>query len=119
MNHEWEKDAVCATVDPELWFPDAANEWSPALKICNGCPVQRECLKESFDARMEFGIWAGVGAKRRLSLLRTYVSRSQDQRVKMLDRIIDGLHADQVARDDQLVASRERLAERKRLLRAG
>ena len=114
MNYDWEKSAVCAQVDPELWFPEATNAFSPALKLCNGCPVQRECLKESFDARMEFGIWGGVTAKRRLQLLPTYFRRSKNERHKMLNRIIDGLHVDQDARNEQLAATRQRLAERKR-----
>lgn len=118
MSHDWERDAVCAQVDPEMWFPDATSPFSPAIKMCNGCPVQRECLQESFDARMEFGVWGGLTATRRLSLLPTYFRRSKDDRRKMMGRLVDELQADQCARDRQLAATRERESQRQRLRHA-
>jgi WhiB family redox-sensing transcriptional regulator len=46
----WRERAACATVDPELFFPDELNGWRPqekAKRICATCPVQRECLADA------------------------------------------------------------------------
>lgn len=50
MDREWMTDAACAGVDPELFFPDASEQWQPtrdAKRICAGCPVRDVCLSQT------------------------------------------------------------------------
>jgi WhiB family redox-sensing transcriptional regulator len=43
----WTRDALCAQVDPELFFPDkgGSDRAAKAKAICAKCPVRRECLE--------------------------------------------------------------------------
>ena len=65
----WRLDGACAQVDPELFFP---NSPAPAttIAVCEGCPVQAQCLTYAVDNGEEFGIWGGLSpaARRRLQL---------------------------------------------------
>jgi Transcription factor WhiB len=66
----WTRDAACANVDPELFFP--ANSRQPATEakqVCAACPVQAECLEYSLVNEEEFGIWGGLTEKERRQLL--------------------------------------------------
>ncbi|MFF7879149.1 WhiB family transcriptional regulator [Streptomyces californicus] len=61
--------AVCAGVDPELWFPDTGD--STPVRICQGCPVRQQC--EEYAAALEgdcglpyrHGVWGGLFATER------------------------------------------------------
>ncbi|WP_049569135.1 WhiB family transcriptional regulator [Streptomyces sp. SBT349] len=45
MNHAWEENAACASVDPELWYPTTPEQATEALRICwNECPARQACL---------------------------------------------------------------------------
>lgn len=46
----WMAEAVCASVDPAIFFSDAKGS-SPrrAKEVCAVCPVQRECLEYALD----------------------------------------------------------------------
>jgi WhiB family redox-sensing transcriptional regulator len=35
-----------------------------------GCPVRTECLADSLDNRVEFGVWGGMTERERRALLR-------------------------------------------------
>lgn len=109
-------DAVCSTADPVLWFPENSTKYDRAFRICASCPVQRECLKFSFDNREEFGIWGGVGESQRAKLLKTYVARNQKDRERMIDRIMDERNEFIADIWDAVreTAERERKRERKR-----
>lgn len=44
--HDWEREAVCATADPEAFFPTAGDSGQAALDICwDHCPVREACLE--------------------------------------------------------------------------
>lgn len=55
----WAAEAACIGHDPEIWFSPEC-EWL-AVKICSGCPVRRQCLKEG--DHYEYGVWGGVALK--------------------------------------------------------
>jgi WhiB family redox-sensing transcriptional regulator len=67
----WEERAVCASVDPELWFPAKSGSSKPAQRICNGwagsppCPVKRECLEKALEGDDRFGVWGGLSERDR------------------------------------------------------
>lgn len=41
-----------------------------AKAICLACPVRTECLADSLDNRIEFGVWGGMTERERRALLR-------------------------------------------------
>lgn len=44
QQHEWQDDALCAQVDPEIFFPEAQANYSKALAVCKLCDVVEQCL---------------------------------------------------------------------------
>jgi WhiB family redox-sensing transcriptional regulator len=58
MEH-WEKAALCAQVDPELWFPERGHSTLHAKQICGRCPVQAECLEDALAGSYPYGIRGG------------------------------------------------------------
>ncbi|MFF5538785.1 WhiB family transcriptional regulator [Streptomyces cinerochromogenes] len=68
-DREWETRAKCRTADPEELFVEGAPQ-NRAKALCNGCPVQTECLAHALDNRIEHGIWGGMTERDRRALLR-------------------------------------------------
>lgn len=67
----WRASANCASVDPELFFPDKGAHPARAKKVCGGCTVRTECLTESLTLGFHAsGIWGGLSEKQRRPLLR-------------------------------------------------
>ncbi|ASR85352.1 WhiB family transcription factor [Mycobacterium phage Tierra] len=66
----WEADALCAQVDPELFFPDKGQSSKPAKAICAACPVREVCLDRALASGEQFGIWGGETAYDRKLMLR-------------------------------------------------
>ena len=75
---DWYAEAVCATSDPELWFPESYRGGMPkgqvAKDICyNKCTVRLECLaaamkEEENTQGPRFGIRGGLDGKERRQL---------------------------------------------------
>jgi WhiB family redox-sensing transcriptional regulator len=71
--YDWRDDALCAQVDPELFFPEKgvpgdAAHGRAAKKICARCPVSVQCLEFalSMDGVIRIqGIWAGTNERAR------------------------------------------------------
>ena len=68
MPPEWTKKALCAEVDPNIFFPEIGENVSVVKKICKACDVREECLKFSLDNDERFGIWGGLSEKNRRQL---------------------------------------------------
>lgn len=49
-------DAVCRTVDPELFFTDAEQ----AKTICATCPLQQPCATYALTTPDVVGVWGGL-----------------------------------------------------------
>jgi WhiB family redox-sensing transcriptional regulator len=67
----WADEAVCATVDPDLWFPEKGGNNVAARAICRTCPVVNECLE--YALTQEFnpdGIWGGTSTQDRRRIRR-------------------------------------------------
>lgn len=60
MPPEWTKRALCAEVDPEIFFPQAGDKTAYVKKICKACSVRVECLKYSLQNNERFGVWGGL-----------------------------------------------------------
>lgn len=57
----WERQAVCANTDPEIFFPEKANQWYGNrinTAYCKQCPVKNQCLTAGWEE--SDGIWAGT-----------------------------------------------------------
>jgi hypothetical protein len=58
--HEpWMDLAVCATTDPDLFFPEKDMPAEPAKRVCAGCPVAGKCLDYAIVNRIDHGVWGG------------------------------------------------------------
>lgn len=62
---KWWKSASCASVDPEIWFPEQGSSGTDAKIICASCPVRLECLTDAIDNDMTEGIWGGLNPAQR------------------------------------------------------
>lgn len=61
------KDALCAEIDPDLWFPnskegghkDSYYNMDQAKRFCSQCPLTVQCLLTALGNKEEHGIWGG------------------------------------------------------------
>ena len=60
MPPEWTRKALCAEVDPEIFFPDKGDKTAHVKQICKACTVRAECLEYSFKHNERFGVWGGL-----------------------------------------------------------
>ena len=57
-DHAWVLDAVCASTDPAIWHdPEMQLD---CIRICDGCPVRRECLDAALAEETDDGMCWGV-----------------------------------------------------------
>lgn len=69
----WEAQARCRSVDPEVFFSDASK---PALRHCRRCPVSDSCLATALDMGSNTdGVWGGTTARDREAMI--YVWRQR------------------------------------------
>ena len=68
----WRLEAICAQVDPELWFPEhgSSEEAREAKRICAECPVKAECQEYALENRIDHGVWGGCSERERRRILR-------------------------------------------------
>lgn len=86
---EWQEQAACREVDPDLFFPVAhtygwRKQTAAAKKVCSRCPVQPACLEWALETGQRAGVWGGLAEGERLSLSRERQSSTQvclDQQV--------------------------------------
>lgn len=58
----WMANAVCASVDPGLFFPEKGESTKAAKKICGTCPAAVACLAWAVAECIPHGIYGGVTA---------------------------------------------------------
>lgn len=56
----WRDAALCAQVDPELFFPAKGEGTGPAGRVCRACGVRPECLASALAAGEQYGMWGGL-----------------------------------------------------------
>ena len=66
----WTELALCATADPDAWFPAPhdAKGAARAKAICATCPVKADCLAHALAAGEKHGIWGGLDECQRAAL---------------------------------------------------
>ncbi|MPZ67854.1 MAG: WhiB family transcriptional regulator [Pseudonocardiaceae bacterium] len=64
--------AVCAEVDPELWFPEKGGSTRDPKRLCRSCPLMAACLEWALDHPSEsrHGVWGGMSEGERYALRR-------------------------------------------------
>jgi len=73
----WQEQSNCRNADSDLFFLDPMmrgkekrNKEQEAKKICKGCPVVQQCLNHALSIPEFFGVWGGMTADQRNSILR-------------------------------------------------
>ena len=71
----WREEAVCATVDPDLFFPSGTGgqvvmQRKAAKRVCVACPVRPQCLESALKAGEPSGVWGGLDSLERSKLRR-------------------------------------------------
>lgn len=59
----WES-ALCAQVDPEVFFPERGQPAAAAKAVCGACPVTALCLA-TFGSLISHGVVGGMSAEER------------------------------------------------------
>lgn len=61
----WTREAACAGVDPDLFFPERGASTREAKSVCRGCEVRIDCLEYALAHGEKFGIWGGMSERER------------------------------------------------------
>ena len=67
---DWRELALCAQVDPELWFPASGQPNRKAKLVCSWCDAQADCLAFALRANEQYGVWGGLSPEERRRLRR-------------------------------------------------
>lgn len=70
MRRDWARDALCAEIDPELFYPDKGGTSRPAKEVCSACSVTAECLAYALEVDDRYGVWGGLTVLERRRLRR-------------------------------------------------
>ena len=65
---EWQTDAACTEVDPEIFFPERGGSSKAARSVCSQCSVRMQCLEYALNNKEQFGIWGGTSERERRRL---------------------------------------------------
>lgn len=66
----WRTYAACLGEDPSTFFFEDTSPNHQARQLCITCPVRMDCLEYATEHEKDWGIWAGVTARVRLTLRR-------------------------------------------------
>lgn len=64
----WVDDALCAQVDPEIFFPEKGGSTREAKQTCARCPVAAQCLDYALANGESYGLWGGTSERERRAL---------------------------------------------------
>ena len=53
----WQDEANCLGVDPDLFFPERGASTREAKEVCRGCVVRMQCLEYALAGRGCAGGW--------------------------------------------------------------
>ena len=112
----WQAQAACRGVDPELFFPEAADQAldealdeaaasessvrrqvEAAKAVCRGCPVRERCLVEALE-RLPHGIAGGMTEQERREV-RAHRVRPGERKPRWLALLEAGSSPPEVARE--------------------
>lgn len=64
----WMQDAVCATSDPDEFYPEVGGSNRRAKAMCFVCPAMDFCLQWALDNNEQYGVFGGMSADERRKL---------------------------------------------------
>lgn len=67
---DWRERALCAQVDPEIFFPNKGESSAAAKRVCMGCEVRTECLDEALRIGERYGVRGGKSERERRKIKR-------------------------------------------------
>ena len=65
INEPWLDNAMCANMEPAIFFPPPKANNGPAKSICYQCPVRNDCLNYALQHNIREGVWGGMGERER------------------------------------------------------
>jgi WhiB family redox-sensing transcriptional regulator len=86
LEENWQDDANCLGVDPDLFFPERGASTREAKEVCRGCVVREQCLEFALQNGEKFGIWGGLSERERRRIRR---QRAQTAR-NIIGTVSDG-----------------------------
>lgn len=66
----WQDAALCAQVDPEIFFPEKGGSTREAKLVCHACEARAECLDYALEHDEPHGVWGGMSERERRLLTR-------------------------------------------------
>lgn len=75
----WQEQALCASTDPEAFFPEGNGSTAEAKLVCKQCSVKSECLNYALTHDESSGIWGGL---------------TERERSRLKERQIENMHLD-------------------------
>ena len=95
----WTTDALCAQVDPDLFYPETGAPNRDAKQVCAGCNVRAECLAYALANRERFGVWGGTTERERRRLRRAGGpgGRASDRRTGVVRQLATTLTDPEIA----------------------
>jgi len=93
----WTTDALCAQVDPDLFYPESGAPNRDAKRVCAGCEVRAECLAYALAHRERFGVWGGTTERERRRMRRGPVTPSPDRRTGVIRQLATTLTDPEIA----------------------
>lgn len=70
FDEDWRDYAACKGDDPAIYFFEDTSPNHQARRTCYTCPVRLDCLEYAVEHEKDWGVWAGVTARVRLTLRR-------------------------------------------------
>ena len=104
----WTDGALCAQVDPELWFPEPWTLGLDAIAICRACPVRTPCLKYALDRPGTEGVWGGLSERDRAKFGRQYRRGVPVEDIITVDDAMFYARTERDAAEAEATAARER-----------
>lgn len=89
----WRGRAACLHADVEIFYPEQGDTAAvaSAQRICAGCPVVADCLRDAIDTREEHGIRGGMTPRSRWTLRQAYGRGDRAHVARLLERLRDRL----------------------------
>lgn len=64
----WTMSALCAQVDPAIFYPAKGDHSGPARAVCGRCIVAEQCLEYALEHDDQHGIYGGLVVRERRAI---------------------------------------------------